>query len=279
MKFLKILLNILLSFILMLGIVGSTFLVIANQYTNKESMLKKFEEINLYHSVYEEVRNSFENYIYQSGLDINIIDKICTKEKVKNDILIVVNSMYGEGNSSIDSTEVRTNLDKAIKEYVESQGRKLSNEEEKNIQEFEDLIEEAYNEQIGLYQKGSDQIARRLPQVLDIIKKGEIIAVGLTALVLIGLVVVNTKKVSIAGSYAGVSVLSSGVIMILTKSMITSKLDVDELIIFTKSLSNAVINILNSILSSIQTFGVWYIVLGILIIVCMNAVALIDKKS
>ena len=86
MKVIKIILNILLSFILMVGILSSTLLVIVSNYTNKENMLKKFDEINLYNSVYEEVRDGFENYIYQSGLEIGIIDKICTKEKVKNDL-------------------------------------------------------------------------------------------------------------------------------------------------------------------------------------------------
>lgn len=279
MKVVKKVLSVVLSFILMIGIISSTLLVIANNYLSRENMLKKFDEINLYHSVYEEVRNGFENYIYQSGLDINIIDKICTREKVKNDILGVVNSMYGEGDSTIDSTEIRTNLDNAISEYVERQGRKLSNEEEENIQKFEDLIEESYKEEIGLYQKGSNQIARRLPQILNLIKKGEIISIGTTTVVLIILVLANAKKVSNAGSYVGVSLLSSGIILAVMKNFISSKTDIDNLVVFTKSLSSALINIINSILGSVQSFGLWYIFIGILMIILMNSLSIIEKKS
>lgn len=279
MKVFKKILNILLSFILMLGLLSSTFLVIANNYANKENMLKKFEEVNLYNSVYEEVRDGFENYIYQSGLDINIIDKICSKEKVKNDIIAVVNGMYGEGDSTIDSSEIRTNLDSAINEYVESQGRKLSTQEEENIEKFEELIEESYKEEIGLYQKGSNEIARKLPQVLSLIRKAEIAAIGVTALVLIILVALNSKAISTPGAYFGVAMLSSGVIMLALKNTIVSKINIDELVVFTKSLSNALIIIIKDILSAIQTCGIWYVICGILIIVIMSAIPLIDKKS
>lgn len=279
MKIFKTILNILLSFILMVGLLASTLLVIANNYLDKDNMLKKFEEVNLYNSVYEEVRDGFENYIYQSGLDINIIDKICSKEKVKQDIVAVVNSMYGEGDFTLDSTEIRNNLDLAINEYIATQGRKLSVQEEENITRFEDLIEESYKEEIGLYQKGSNEIARKLPQVLSTIRKAEIACIGVTALVLIVVVALNAKSISKSGGYFGVAMLSSGAIMIAIKNVISSKISIDELVLFTKSLSNAVILILKDILSALQTYGVWYIVCGILIIIVMSAIPLIDKKS
>lgn len=279
MKVLKIILNILLTFILMVGLLASTLLVIANNYANKENMLKMFDEVNLYNSVYEEVRDGFENYIYQSGLDIDIIDKICSREKVKQDIISVVNAMYGEGDSTIDSTEIRNNLDVAISQYIESQGRKLSTQEEENIAKFEDLIEESYNEEIGLYQKGSNEIARKLPQVLSSIRKAEIASVGVTALVLIILVALNAKSISTTGGYFGVAMLASGVIMIAIKNTILSKISIDELVVFTKSLSNALILIIKDILGAIQTYGIWYVVCGILIIIVMSAIPLIDKKS
>lgn len=278
MKVLKIVLNIFLSFILMIGIICSTFLIIINNYSDKKNMLKKFDEINLYNSVYEEVRDGFENYIYQSGLDINIIDKICTKDKLKNDMLSIINSMYGEGESFIDTTEIRTNLEKEIREYIEIQGRKLSKEEEENIKRFEDLIEGSYKNEIGLYQKGSDKIARKLPEFLSLIKKLEIIIIGLTFLILIILIIINSKVVSVAGSYIGVSLLSCGILMIIVKKIIISKIEIDALVIFTKSLSNSVIIILKDILSIIQKFGIWYIIFGFFIIVIMNIILILNNE-
>lgn len=276
----KKILTILLSFALTIGILCSTLLVIANNVTSKKNMIKKFEEINLYNSVYEEVRDGFENYIYQSGLDISIIDKICSREKVKNDVNTVLNAMYGEGDSKIDSIEIRTNLDKAINEYVESQGRKLSNEEEENIQKFEDLIEESYKEEIGLYQKGSDQIARNLPQVLEKIRKAEIISIGFTAIILILLVIVNgNSSVFNTGSYVGIALFATGSIMLIAKHIITSKMEIDTLLLFTKSLSAAIINILHSILNTIQNFGLWYLVFGLVIIIGANMLLVNEKKS
>ena len=58
--------------------------------------------------------------------------------------------------------------------------------------------------------------------------------------------------------------------MIITKSIINSKIPINELVIFTKSLSSVIIDVISSILSTIQLVGVSYIVLGILIIMFMN---------
>ena len=279
MKIFKNIVTVLLSFLLMIGILCSTFLFIKNNYLNKKYLLKKFDEMNLYSSVYEEVREGFENYIYQSGLDISIIDKICTKEKVKQDIISVVDYIYGDEKATIDSTEIRQNLDIAINEYVEKEGRKLSKQETENINKFEDLIENSYKEKIGIYQKGSDKISGKIPLILSLTKKARLISLISSAVVLILLVIVNAKKVSFAGSFFGVSVFASGMIMIITKSIINSKIPINELVIFTKSLSSVMINIINSILSTIQVIGIWYIVLGILIIIAMNFLYLKDKKS
>ena len=279
MKVFKNIITILIAFILMIGILCSTILSIANMYLDKKYLLNKFDEIILYNSVYEEVRDGFENYIYQSGLDISIIDKICSKEKVKNDIISVVNSMYNNEEVEIKSEEIRENLDSAINEYVNKQGRKLSKEELENIEKFEDLIENSYKEKIGIYQKGSDKVSDKLPMILSSIKKFQIYSFIGTALALILIIIINSKKISIAGSFLGVSLLSSGIIILVSKSVIKYKISIDNLVLFTKSLSVAIINILNSILDSIQAIGIRYIVVGILIILLMNFLSLKDKKS
>ena len=278
MKKIKIILNIILSFILMIGIILSTFVIMADFYTNKKNIIKRFENINLYNSVYEEVREGFENYIYQSGLEISIIDKICTKEKVKNDVNSVINSMYGEGDSNIDTSEIRINLDNAINEYLATQGRKLSNEEQENISRFEDLIEESYKDEIALYQKGSNIISRKLPSILSKIRIIEITSIAITSAILIVLVVINAKKMSTAASYVGISIFASGIILLFAKNTITTRVNVNELLIFTKALTSGVVSIANSILDSISHYGMIYIFTGIALIVIMNYIELLDKK-
>lgn len=278
MKILKNIVTIFLSFVLMIGILCSTVLFIANKYLDKKYILNKFEEINLYGSVYEEVRDGFENYIYQSGLDINIIDKICSKEKVKSDIISVVDSMYSNQEVKIDSSQIRNNLDNAIDEYVKDQGRKLSKQEKENIEKFEDLIENSYKEKIGIYQKGSNKISGQLPQILSLIKKIEIYSIVGTSLILIILVIINSKKITVAGSFCGVSIFSSGMIMIISNYIIKSKISIDNLVLFTKSLSATIINILNSVLNNIKFIGIGYVICGILIILFMNFLSLKDKK-
>ena len=133
------------------------------------------------------------------------------------------------------------------------------------------MIEESYKGEIGIYQKGSNKIAGKFSQIINYIKKFEIVFIVFSILLFIILIIINNNNnIYVAGSYTGISLLSSGIIMILGKNIVNSKIDVSNLMLFTKSLSSVVINILNSVLNNIQYIGNIYIFIGIVLIILMN---------
>lgn len=267
MKIVKISFSIILSFILMLGIFASTILYIANTYTEKEYLLAKFDEIDLYTQVYEEVKEGFENYIYQSGLDISIIDKICDKDKVKQDILLVVDAIYSGNNVEIDTSSIRLNLDNAINEYISSQNRKLSNQEKENITKFEDIIVDSYKEELSIYTKIQSKLSGNIKMPLELLKKCTIGTVIITLIIMIIVLLINRKNIYSGLSYIGISIISSGIILKLIENLINTKINIEELIIISKAISNTIIYIIKEILYSIETFGICYICIGIVVII------------
>lgn len=267
MKVVRISFSIIFSFALMFVILASSILYIVNSYIQKEYLLTKFDEIDLYTQIYEEVKEGFENYIYQSGLDITILDKICDREKVKQDILLVIDSIYNGNDVQIDTSTIRLNLDNAINEYLSNENRKLSNQEKENIIKFEDIIVDAYKKELSIYTKIQSKLSGNIKEPLELVSKIKNIAIVITVILAIVLIVINIKAIYSGISYIGIALLSSGVILNLLENLINSKINIGELVILSKAVSNTVIYIIKEILSLLQTFGIWYIFIGILIII------------
>lgn len=267
MKVIKFLLSLILSFALCLCILAVTTLYVANKYTDKEYFISKLEEINIYDSIYEEINSGFENYIYQSGLEPEIFNSLCTKEKIKNDILLIVDGTYSGKEVSIDSSEIRNNLENSINQAIANQGRKLTKTEKENIAKFEYLIEQVYKDNLNNFQKIEMKLGSKLLEVFKYIKLGYKISIIATVTILIVLFLINIKQISVAFSFLGISMVASGIIEILFKNYLFSKVEIDNLLVFTEALSNVVSYIIKEFIYSVQNFGIISLGIGILLII------------
>ena len=87
MKVLTNLLKFMVITILTISMVILGFISISfSTILNKNYIIQKLEETDFYSEMYKLVESNFENYIYQSGLDEEVLQNICTEEMVKNDI-------------------------------------------------------------------------------------------------------------------------------------------------------------------------------------------------
>ena len=91
MKVLNYLFRCILIICISLSLVGLMAINVAsNTILSYDYIISKLEQNNYYEETYKLVYSNFEKYIYQSGLDENIIENICTPQQVKEDIDIVI---------------------------------------------------------------------------------------------------------------------------------------------------------------------------------------------
>lgn len=264
MKRVKLITSLLLAFLIMILIISSTFLYIINNYINKENLIAKLEEIEIYKQIYDEAQDGFKNYIYQSGLELDTLDKICSEEKIKNDFLAIIDNIYDGKEVNIDTKIIKDNLDKEVKSYITKQGRKLTVEEEENIEKFEDLMANSYGESISSYRTISNlagegkvgKIANKITTIRDI-------SIAVTIVLTIVLIILKRKKILSSISYLSMSLFASGIVLVNVKPIILGKIDLDNIVLFTKSISNSFIYIVKEILSNIHSTGIWYICIGL----------------
>ncbi len=141
------------SLILAICMIGTCFLSIANSTVlNENHVIDTLEKEDYFNNCYWLIRANFENYIYQSGLDETVLENIISKEKVKEDIKIIISNLFKEQNKEIDTTDLKTNLHSNIEKYLE--GTRINNSQKQAIDEFVDKIGEEYVSIISFYKIG-----------------------------------------------------------------------------------------------------------------------------
>lgn len=240
---------------------------------NKEYVLEQMEKNNFYSETYKLVESGFENYIGQSGLDEEVIKNICTEDKIKNDINIILSNIYEGTNEKIDTSEISNNLNSNIdKENV----RTSSNS--KAIDEFVEHICQSYKDTIisTSYENTINEKYNKITQKITKVQNILIIAIIIS---IIGVIALNVKDILKLLFWVESAVLSSAVMQLAITTVIKSKVNIDGIKIFNDAFSNIVVTIIKDILSKINIIAGKFIIVYFILVVIYAIIILSQKKE
>ena len=240
---------------------------------NKEYVLEQMENNNFYSETYKLVESGFENYIGQSGLDEEVIKNICTEDKIKNDINIILSNIYEGTNEKIDTSEISNNLNSNIdKENV----RTSSNS--KAIDEFVEHICQSYKDTI-ISTNYENTINEKYSKITQKITKVQNILIIAIIISIIGVIALNVKDILKLLFWTESAVLSSAVMQLAITTVIKSKVNIDGIKIFNDAFSNIVVTIIKDILSKINIIAVKFIIVYFILVVIYAIIILSQKKE
>lgn len=251
-----------------LGIITIAFSTILD----KEYVIQKLEETNFYAETYKLVESNFENYIYQSGLDEEVLKNICTEEKVKQDINIMLSNIYEGTNQKIDTTEIANNLN----ENIDKSGIK-NKQNESAIQQFVAHICDEYTNTLvhTKYETQINNIYKKVTETLDQIY--EIILIVLL-IDLIAIIAINNKKISKDIQHLGISLLATSAFELSILQIINSKINIQGIKIFNDVFSKSVVTIIQEIMNQIASLALGTLVISI-IFIAIYVITAISKTS
>lgn len=251
-----------------LGIITITFSTILD----KNFVIQKLEETDFYADTYKLVKSNFENYIYQSGLDEEVLNNICTEEKVKQDINIMLSNIYNGTNQEIDTTEIANNLNANI----DKSGVK-NKQNESAIQQFvahicdeytNTLVHTKYETQINnMYQKATEAL-NQIYEIILIVLAVDIIAI----------IAINNKKISKDLQHLGIALFATSTFELSVWQIITSKIDIQGIKIFNDVFSKSIVTIIQEILNQVASLALGTLVISIIFIAIYVAIS-VNKKS
>ena len=250
-KIINFLLNLIMS-ILVLGLIS--ICIIITSVLNKEYMKARLIENNFYDRSYGDIKEDFENYTMQSGLELDILDGLFTKEKVENDINIKLNAIYDGKKADIETDSIRNELDSRINNVLEQNNRILSSDEKKSVDKYEDVIADSYKSGI-LYGKDFS-ISKDFKNLINAICIAIVISIIMISIILI---IINKSFIKYI-SFIGINLLFSGILCISVKFLLADR--IVHILFMDAKFSKLLVSTLSDIISRFYYIGIAAVIVG-----------------
>lgn len=283
MRVIKFIINVILSFLLMVFIIICIAQsIINNKILNKEYFIAKIDDTGFYGQLSKEINDGFENYVYQSGLPEDVIQDIYNDDILKNDINSIITYVFENGELDTSEELVRQNLDAKIEAYLNANNIKLNEQGQANISSYEDLISKEYRKKVvvseSLYSMAKDAVtlARKV-----MLKARNFPVTGCIILIIL-LIIINRKNPLDAINFCGISMISCGGLFKVVDYFINKNIKFDGLLIYSKSVTNLFVNVSNELLNMIEDYSTFLLICGgvsILITAVLNSFEKRDDEN
>lgn len=239
--------------------------IVTQTVLNKNYIIQKMEETNFYSETYKLVQSNFEKYIEQSGFEENILENICTEEKVKQDINLMISNIYEGANKTIDITEISDNLNANID--------KLNIRDSKNQKAIEQFVEHICQEYTDtlVHTKYENDINKFYKEI--VIKKDKIEKIVIIAIVIdvIVILIVNNKNIEKDFQSIGTAIFSSSAFELIACQIINLRVSIKGIKIFNDAFSDMIVAIIQNVISKVVSFGIATLMIAIILII-INAI-------
>ena len=229
---------------------------------NKQYIISAIKENNYYTKTYNNIMDKFKDNTIQSGLEEKVLDGIITENQVEKDTLIIIDSIYENTETKVDTEIVKTGLIEKINKIVKENNKKVSSEEQEAINIYVNTIEKIYKDGILYKQEYIDVVKTIITKTINYLP----IIVGsgiLISLVLIVVIVVINKKVSI--KYFSSALISSGILLLVPKVIESIHINTHNILLFNINFSAVVISMVESLLMNLLVCGIISSSIGLLI--------------
>lgn len=262
MKIVKNLLKFIFITILTICIITLSFITIAfSTILNKDYIIQKLEENNFYSETYKLVESNFENYIYQSGLDEEVLQNICTEEKVKEDINNMISNIYDGKEQKIDTTEIANKLN----ENIEKSGIKNSQNENAIKQFIEHICDEYTNTLVHTkYESQINEMYKKTASYLNEIYRIVLIVVVID---IIAIIIINNKKISKDIQHIGIALFATSFFDLGVWQTTISKVDINGIKIFNDVFSKSIVAIIKDVIYQIVSLSLGILFISMIFIV------------
>lgn len=246
---LSLILAILLISIILIGCVRSNVL-------NKNNMKKAFQKTDYYYNLYGIIKENTENDIMSSGFEISVLDNVFTEDKIKQDVNNVIEGIYDNKKTEISTEEMKKQLDENVQKQLENTDYQVTEENEKNIEEFENSVIKIYTDNI-IY---SEDIINQISEKMHKINKTAIIIMIISCIlgIILAFVIFMLNKSSL-----GISMFVTGTFFIFLNLYSGTAIVINNILMFNWAISNTFAFIANKTINSMYIIGMIFAVIGL----------------
>ena len=232
----------------------SIIILVNNTILNESYITNKINKSNYTKELYKDIKKEMTYYTEQSGFKDTIIDETFTEEEINNNIQELIKNLYQGKSTNINTSLLEERLNKKITNYLEQENFTITNKEE-----IDKFVKEMSNIYINKTISYTNKLSTIIPKIKTI---SNTIIIILTAILLI---LITINKFIFPKVRTSITLFTNTFLLIAINLYIKNRIDINHLLIYNKSLSNIIINIINQILTQIIYLALIYFVLGLIL--------------
>lgn len=243
--------------------------ILSKTIFSQEYTLEMLDKSNYYANIYSQIKSDFRNYIYQSGLDENVIEDIVTPEEVKEDTRKIIVGIYNGLHEKVDTAKIKDRLNNNINKSLED--KKIDSKTQEAINTFVNQIADQYQETITKTEY-ENQIYKNFSKMQKIVNNGKKISIVLVVIWGILIIITYYRKIFKNLAYLGTAFLSDGIAYVFLDVYISKKIDIENLTILNDAITITIREYLQSMLKNIYTYGYTLLIIGLVLIIFGNTI-------
>lgn len=243
--------------------------ILSKTIFSQEYTLEMLDKSNYYANIYSQIKSDFRNYIYQSGLDENVIEDIVTPEEVKEDTRKIIVGIYNGLHEKVDTAKIKDRLNNNINKSLED--KKIDSKTQEAINTFVNQIADQYQETITKTEY-ENQIYKNFSKMQKIVNNGKKISIVLVVIWGVLIIITYYRKIFKNLAYLGTAFLSDGIAYVFLDVYISKKIDIENLTILNDAITITIREYLQSMLKNIYTYGYTLLIIGLVLIIFGNTI-------
>lgn len=224
---------------------------------NEDYVLDLLDNHNYYQELYDNTLEEVSYYLEQSGLNEEVLNNVITVKSLKSEIINTIDSLYRNKAITIDTKEFQDNLESNINTYIKDNKIRVDNKDTVNI--LTKKLVNIYEEEIS-YNNTFEKVRPLFNKFYKLTK----IVLGLSIILSIITYLINRyifKDRNIIASLFTNFVILAGLVL-----YIKYTIDVNNIFFYNTSISNILMEFINSVLKCMLVTGIVSFILGLFIV-------------
>jgi len=241
--------------------------IFLNTVFDKNYILNVLENNSYYETKFDNLEDIIDGYTLQLGLDVSVFKNLITKEKIRNDIKIVIDGIYDNKEINIDTNVIKEKLNYIISNRLKENNRIPLKEEQEAIHSFINSILEVYEDEIIYSKDLVFKIKENFLKLKNFIKK-IVYFLSFVSISILFTIIVFDNDFKLTFRKIGIVLLTTSLLLITIWLLLRYRFQ--HILLISNLLSKVVINIINDIISNCLYLGSIIGLIGLILIICSS---------
>ena len=224
---------------------------------NEDYVLDLLNNHNYYQELYDNTLEEVSYYLEQSGLNEEVLNNVISVKSLKNEIITTIDNLYTNQKITVNTEEFQNNLTTNINNYIKDNNIRVDNKDTVNI--LTKKLVNIYEEEIS-YNNTFEKVRPMFNKAYKLTK----IVLYLSIIVSIVTYLINRYIFKDRNIIA--SLFTNFVILVGLVLYIKYTIDINNIFFYNTSISNILMEFINSVLKCMLVTGIVSFILGLFIV-------------